>query len=341
MLNDALQAKRQQIWAKMLAHLPTHHTHPELETFYQHLRDYPQRQGKALRGLLVLLSYEAHSGADATCENWQQALLVAAGLELFQNWVLIHDDIEDDSDERRGQPTLHRKIAMPLALNVGDALHVYMWSLLHQLEHPQKASILQEFATMIHRTAEGQHLDLAWVAEGRFDIQAEDYMTMVTHKTAYYTVVSPLRLGALCAGAALNDASYVEAGIALGRAFQIRDDVLNLDENVNYGKEFAGDLYEAKRTLILAHTFAQTNPQETKQLRRLLEQERSRKSEEDIRSILGLIAHYGGLEHAQSVAESHAQQGLTHLQQEMEFIPASSAKTELLRLLNTVAYRRI
>lgn len=343
MFSESLQYKRRLIYERILEHLPQTHPQPDLQRFYEHLNDYPQRTGKMLRGLFSLLSYESHSGNTAPdSRGWQNALSVAAGLELFQNWVLIHDDIEDDSEERRGKPALHRKIAMPLALNVGDALHVYMWSLLHQLEHPQKSAILAEFAHMIHRTAEGQHLDLCWVAEGHFNIAKEDYLMMVTLKTSYYTAIAPLRLGALCADIKLRKNSYIEAGNALGRAFQIRDDVLNLDAQINYGKEFAGDLYEAKRTLILTHTFAEANDDETEQLRNLLGKARDEKSPADIKTILKLIQKYDSLTYAQSIAENYADKGIKQLSLELAEHRGSipSVNSELLGLLNTVARRR-
>ena len=154
----------------------------ELERFLGLLTDYPSRAGKGIRGRLLLLSAEAH-GAQAGSSGAEAALTLAEALELFQNWVLVHDDIEDGSEERRGSPALHRLVGMPVALNVGDAMHVHMWRLLHGLlagpptaETAQVAAraalatrVLEEFGGMVTRTAEGQHLDLAWVEDGRFD----------------------------------------------------------------------------------------------------------------------------------------------------------------------------
>ena len=97
----------------------------------------------------------------------------------------------------RGKPALHKQVGMPVALNVGDALHVYMWQVLNQ--DFISSVIRKEFLEMIHRTAEGQHLDLNWIAQNHFDITENDYLKMVTLKTAFYTVISPLRLGAFCA----------------------------------------------------------------------------------------------------------------------------------------------
>ena len=321
---------------RILSHLPKTHAKAELAAFYDLIRDYPERGGKHLRGQLVLRSISAHGGA------WQKGLDVAAALELFQNWVLIHDDIEDDSEDRRGAPALHRTAGMPVALNVGDALHVYMWCALHHLEGVSsevQRQLFSEFEWMISRTAEGQHLDLSWVAEGAFDISEEDYLEMVTLKTAYYTVVCPLRLGALCAERE-PDVRFAEAGIDLGVAFQIRDDVLNLMPEISYGKEFAGDLYEAKRTLVLAHLFAHAREDEQAEVRERLAKPRGEKSEGDIERILALTERYGSLTYAQEVAEKRAERGLSLLSESFADLPNQDEARQILALLSSLANRR-
>jgi geranylgeranyl diphosphate synthase, type II len=316
---------------RMLEVLPQQHEHPDLNTFYKLIREYPSRQGKNLRGLFVLLSCEAHGG------RWRDALDVAVALELFQNWVLIHDDIEDDSDERRGQPALHKQVGMPVALNVGDALHIYMWQVLNQ--DTISSVIRLEFLEMIHRTAEGQHLDLSWIAQNRFDISEEDYLDMVTRKSAYYTVVSPLRLGAFCAGVK-PDERLTKAGKDLGMAFQIRDDVLNLSESDGYGKEFAGDLYEAKRTLILVHLFAQATSMEKTKLVERLAKPRKDKTPDDIEFILQKINQHGSLASAQHIAEAKAKSGLSLIKEIAKTLPNQGLTQELTGLLESLAERR-
>jgi geranylgeranyl diphosphate synthase, type II len=315
----------------MLAALPKEHAHVELRRFYGLIGDYPLRGGKRLRGQLLLQSLRAHGG------DWHVGVEVAAALELFQNWVLIHDDVEDDSEERRGRPTLHRLAGAPIAINVGDALHVYMWRALHEVRSlPPEVwcKVLDEFAWMIARTAEGQHLDLAWVGQGRFDVSEADYLEMVTLKTAYYTVVCPLRLGALCAGRA-PDKRLTEAGIDLGVAFQIRDDVLNLGSEAAYGKEFAGDLFEAKRTLVLVHFFAHASKAEADEARRVLAKPRREKTPEEVTRVLALLGRHGSLRYAQEVAEARARRGLELLE---EALPNAEAK-ELFGLLGSLASR--
>lgn len=308
----------------------------ELERFRLLLREYPQRPGKTLRGQLLVWSARANGARDD-----EAAMRLAEALELFQNWVLVHDDIEDGSEERRGLPALHREIGMPLALNVGDAMHMLMWRHLLGLPegpHANRAALLDEFTTMLLATAAGQHLDLAWVSSGTFDVTEDDYLRMVTLKTAYYTVVTPLRLGALCAGV---DAPHQleEAAVDLGVAFQIRDDVLNLSPSTDYGKEAAGDLYEGKRTLILAHLLARLGGGERKRVIGLLARPRGEKTADEMAEVLQLIHEHGSLTHAQNVAETRAARGLAGVKAWLGSLPDQQAASQLAALLEDLAER--
>lgn len=316
---------------RLLSVLPREHPVAELSRYYDLLRDYPERGGKRLRAKITLLSTQAHGGP------WQAGLTAAAAIELFQNWVLVHDDIEDDSDERRGRPTLHRRVGVPLAINVGDGLHAYMWQLLLDAETLPR-QVLDEFLWLVHRTAEGQHCDLAWVAAGRFDVSEAEYLEMVRLKTACYTVVSPLRLGALSLG--VEPAPELSAaGEALGVAFQIRDDVLNLSPDLPHGKEFAGDLFEGKRTLILAHFFAHASSAARQEAISRLAAARDGRTQEDVEALLRLISREGSLAYAQGVAESRARYGLSLLEEAFASAPDPRAARELVGLLDSLASR--
>ncbi len=296
-------------------------------------RSYPARGGKGLRGRLLLAAAYAH-GADPA-----DALPVAAALELFQNWVLVHDDVEDDSDERRGAPALHREVGVPVAINVGDAMHVAMWRALLATDAPWRDAVLHEFATTIARTAEGQHLDLAWVSEGRFDVDAAAYLAMVERKTAIYTVVAPLRLGAHVAGTP-PDERFEAAGRALGAAFQIRDDVLNLEPDRGaYGKEFAGDLYEGKRTLILAHAFERLAPNDAARLQALLNRPRREKTDAEMREAHALIVSAGALASAQATAETLAAEGRATLLAALEAHTDASRRAPLVAWIDALVDR--
>ncbi|HEX7039243.1 MAG TPA: polyprenyl synthetase family protein [Trueperaceae bacterium] len=330
---------------RMLAALPSGDPHPELDRFAALQRDYPRRPGKALRGRVVVLSAAAHGATD-----WDAALTVAAAVELFQAWVLVHDDIEDGSEERRGAPTLHRLAGVPVAINVGDAMHAHMWRLLHGLlgQGPEEGSragvaprVLDEFGTMVSRTAAGQHLDLAWVETGRFDVGEDEYLRMVTLKTAWYTVASPLRLGAILAGREPS-AHLTRAGLDLGAAFQVRDDVLNLQSGAaeaGYGKEELGDLYEAKRTLMLAHLLGAAPPAVADEVVRLLSGPRAERTREGALRVLELMRAHGSLAHAQAVARRLAASGLAALDEALAGAPSPRASAALRRELAAVAER--
>ena len=334
-MSDALV---QRLHDAVLDLLPRDHDDPDLARFNALMRDYPSRGGKRVRGMLVLASTAAHGG------DPDAALPVAASLELFQNWVLVHDDIEDESEERRGAPALHRLVGVPIALNVGDAMHVYMWEALIGLRRRpgfDADAIRAEFLWMIHRTAEGQHLDLAWVADGRFDVGEAAYLAMVTRKTAAYTVVSPLRLGAHASGLRPHPA-LTSIGERLGAAFQIRDDVLNLlpSDDGAYGKEFAGDLYEAKRTLVLAHALENAPPSEAAEAIARLRPPREARSQGDVAWLLALFERHGSLEYAQARAETLAREALLDLERVLADLPGHAAARALLDDLHALTQRR-
>jgi geranylgeranyl diphosphate synthase, type II len=310
--------------------LPRSHEIREIDGLYKMMRDYLSRGGKMIRSKLLVASCLAHGG------RFENALPLAAALEMFQDWVLIHDDIEDESEERRGQPALHRLHGVPLALNAGDALHVYMWQV---IARAGIAGAFDEFLTMIHCTAEGQQIDLGWIAANRWDITEADYLELVRRKTAHYTVVSPLRLGALAAGRE-PDPRFTRAGQDLGIAFQIRDDWLNLagDRSV-YGKEIGGDLLEGKRTLMLVHLLNILQGSARADVIAVLSQPRAQKTEAQMDQILALIRSSGSLEYAQEVADLHATRGLALLESALSTLPGREAAGEMLQTARALATR--
>ncbi len=299
------------------------------------LRDYPERGGKMLRGLLTVYAGLAHGA------SLEAALYAGGALELFQNWVLIHDDIEDASLERRGRPTLHRLYPMPLALNAGDALHGEMWGLL--LEGLRAGlfglEVLEEFHRVVARTAYGQHLDLLWTLSGRVDLTPEDYLRMAAHKAAYYTAVAPLRLGALLAGRVPSPA-YEAGGLNLGLAFQIVDDLLNLEGGEAYGKEAAGDLYEGKRTLVLLYFLEEASPEERARVQSLLALPREEKPEEEVRWLWERIRASRALGRAWAQAQRLKEEGLALLRPELEGLPGREAREALVGTLVALVERR-
>lgn len=315
--------------------LPRHHDRPEIDLLYRMMRDYPARGGKGIRGELVLLAARAY-GVRAGSDAFGKAAWLAATVELFQNWVLIHDDVEDDSEERRGRPAMHREHGVPLAVNAGDALHAYMWA---AVGRAGVADAFEDALRMVHRTAEGQHVDLAWVEHGRWDLTPEDYLDMVRLKTGWYTVVTPLRFGAFAAGRTPPDA-FEAAGLDLGVAFQIRDDVLNLvGDAAAYGKEIAGDLLEGKRTLIALEWLTRASAEQRGVFLAEMAKARADKDPDVIARLLGWMRESGAVEDAMRVAHEHAARGLTALRAALADAPDREAAGHLIGLMEQLATR--
>jgi len=269
-----------------------------VNSLFQMMSDYPSRGGKGLRPSILLIFCRAYGG------KIESALNTAAALELFQNWIVIHDDIEDGSELRRGLPALHIKHGVPLALNAGDALAGKMWEFLknnRQILGPELTlDIIEQFLNMYSMTTAGQHIELSWVKNKRWDLNRDDYLNMCRHKTSWYTCATPSWIGALIAGADVKFKEIIfDFGLDLGVAFQIQDDILNLvgDEEV-YGKEIGGDLWEGKRTLITINLMDKTNPEHKKFLLEVFDRPRSQKKSEDIEKIMKLIEEYDCIQSA-------------------------------------------
>ncbi len=210
--------------------------------------------GKRVRPLLCLLACAA-AGGDPS-----QAAPAAAGLELLHNFSLIHDDIEDASPTRRRRPTAWILVGMPQACNAGDGMfslaHAAFFRLLRGGVTAEIAlAALERFSTMCIRLTEGQYLDMSF--EGRLDVSVDEYFSMIAGKTGALLAASS-EIGALLAGATPQVvATYRRFGAALGRAFQLRDDVLGIwGDEVVTGKSAASDILGKKKSLPVLYGLA-------------------------------------------------------------------------------------
>ncbi len=269
------------------------------------LADYPRRGGKMMRSSLCIANARI---LGATLED---AVRSAAAIELLHNALLIHDDIQDGSDMRRNRPALHVLHGTPLAINAGDML--LLLSLRPLLENigcigTQAAlSILRETERMAWESAEGQALELGWRRDNRLDLGDADYLTMVLKKTSWLGVIYPCRVGAIIgARGAIGPDRFLRFGFFLGAAFQIQDDLLNLEADTAYGKERCGDLLEAKRTLMIVHAYRHARPKERRMLGRVLGLEREERRPEQVAWMRDLMSAYGSLHYASKVAHGLA-----------------------------------
>jgi geranylgeranyl diphosphate synthase type II len=273
---------------------------------YEPLADYPRRAGKGLRAALCLAACSAHGGSE------DDALAVAAAIELAHSAFLVHDDIQDGSDWRRGHPTLHRRVGVPLALNAGDALAVLGLEVLRagtgRLGRRLGLRILDEFSSAMWQTLEGQAMELGWRRDGVTSLSPHDYLELVLRKTCWYTTIAPLRIGALIGSSGSADlAALSRFGLFLGAAFQITDDVLNLTGGqAAYGKEIGGDLREGKRTLILIHLLSVAEPAHRDAVVALLRGPEAERTDDRLAWLAGLLAEYRSIDFAQDFARGVA-----------------------------------
>jgi geranylgeranyl diphosphate synthase type II len=311
--------------------LPSEDSVKEIQLLYDMMREYPARSGKGLRPAQCVLYCEAFGG------DKDSAMPTAAALELFQNWIVIHDDIEDGSELRRGKPALHYEYGIPLAINAGDALAGRMWEMLLMNEEllggEKTLKLLRLFLEMLHRTTSGQHIELSWVQDGRWDVTAEDYYYMCKRKTAFYTCVVPAIAGATIAGSNGRLDDRIETiGHDLGVAFQIRDDILNLVGDVaKYGKEIFGDIYEGKKTLIVIHCYQNANQKDKEELLKIMSKPRAEKTEKDVARVMELFGKYQSIEYARQYSRELAQKAKSKFM-ELNF-PGPTTAAENLKVI--------
>ncbi len=203
-------------------------------------------EGKQIRPLLALLASEAGGG------DWKKALPAAAAVELIHNFSLIHDDLEDQGEIRRGRPTVWKIWGQAQAINTGDAMFALANIALTNLENTLSAEKALEAGKLFHATGlrltQGQHLDIAF--ESQDEVELENYWKMVGGKTAALLAFS-LEVGALCAAVSPEiQSNFRDFGHYLGLAFQVQDDILGIwgDEEI-IGKSSTGDLVVRKKTL--------------------------------------------------------------------------------------------
>ena len=291
--------------------------------------DYPQRQGKYLRPTLVLLTASAMGYPE------EKSRQTAAAMQTSEEWMLNHDDIEDDSIQRRGKPALHRIYGKELAINAGDALHTVMWRILRDnlkvVGEEKGLEIINEFLMILDRTIFGQTVEIKWTQEAKTDLTDEDILFILESKTGYYTIAGPMRLGAILAGATNKQlADIYEFGKILGRAFQIVDDLLDLTGNFKGRKKQPGnDIYEGKRTIMLTHLFRTISGENKKKLMVILEKPREKKTKNEVTWVISKMKESGSLEYGRKMAEDFAKQAEKIFDKKLGFLKNEPARSQI------------
>ena len=276
------------------------------EYLYDLVAAYPGRSGGMLRPSLLIASARAFG---ATTED---ALNTAAAVELMHNAMLVHDDIEDISDLRRGAPSLHKQAGVALAMNAGDALGLLCLQPLIEnvsvLGPALTLTLLEEALETMFQAVEGQAWELGWRKDNVFDLDWSDYLRMITKKTCWYTAIFPCRAGALIATARpLEPEQFVQFGYFLGATFQIQDDILNVaGSRETYRKDFAGDIVEGKRTLMLIHLCKNAARRDLARLREYFALPYSQRCAENSRWVVRLMEDHGSIAFSRSFARRFA-----------------------------------
>ena len=267
---------------------------------YDILDEFIARGGKRARPAMAMLACEAVGG-----DQWR-AMSSGCAIEFFHAAALIHDDIMDDSQLRRGQKCAHIVHGEPLAINAGDyALGLVCTIVVRDpvLDDATKLAVLDVIGEMSARTVEGQALDVGWVRDNIYDLTPGDYLQMALGKTGYYSGIAPLKAGALVGG---GSAGEIEALYGFGRdssiAFQIQDDLLNVVGDVDtMGKDYLTDILESKRTLMVIHCLTAAHPADRQRLVDILQLGHD-KTLEQAAEVVDLLNEYDSLGYARRTA---------------------------------------
>ncbi|MCD8293420.1 MAG: polyprenyl synthetase family protein [Prevotellaceae bacterium] len=220
--------------------------------------------GKRLRPLLMLLAYNLYR------EDVERVLPSAAGIEIYHNYTLLHDDLMDRADLRRGKTTVHKLWNDNVAILSGDAMLVLAYQYMARCADARLKEVMDLFSHTALEICEGQQWDMEF--ESRLDVSEAEYIEMIRLKTSVLLAAS-LKTGALLAGAPQADADALyQTGVSMGLAFQLRDDWLDVyGDTARFGKNIGGDILCNKKTFLLVKALECASGETACQLKRWLE----------------------------------------------------------------------
>jgi geranylgeranyl diphosphate synthase type II len=216
--------------------------------------------GKRLRPAITLMSYDLYA------DDIMPAVKPALGLEVFHNFTLLHDDIMDRADMRRGKPTVHKKWNDNTAILSGDVMQIEAYKLIAGTPVEHLKVVLDLFSKTATEICEGQQLDMEF--ESRTNVTADEYIEMICLKTAVL-LAAGAQIGAILGGGSDEDAANLyNFGNAIGLAFQLKDDLLDVYGNEsNFGKKIGGDILCNKKTYLLIHALKKAEGNDAEELK--------------------------------------------------------------------------
>ncbi len=231
------------------------------KSLYEPIRYVLSMGGKRIRPTLMLLGYNLFK------DNPEKILMNAVALETYHNYTLLHDDLMDNADLRRGHETVHKKWDANTAILSGDSMLVLAYERMAQCDEKHLAKVLKLFTTTALEIGEGQQFDMEF--ENRNDVKEEEYIEMIRLKTSVLLACA-LKMGAILADASDEDAENLyKFGEQIGLAFQLQDDYLDVygDTKV-FGKEIGGDITSNKKTYMLINAFNLANEAQRAELQK-------------------------------------------------------------------------
>lgn len=254
------------------------------EGLYEPIRYVLSMGGKRLRPTLTLMAYALYK------EDTERALPTAIGLETYHNHTLLHDDLMDKADMRRGKPTVHKKWDENTAILSGDTMLIMAFQHILRTDCHRLPEVLNLAARTMQEICEGQQYDMNF--ESRSDVREEEYIDMIRLKTSVLLACA-LKAGALIADAPEEDCEQLyQFGEKIGLAFQLQDDYLDCyGDPAVFGKQIGGDICCAKKTFMLINAFNRANDAQKAELNRLLNDVDEREEK-----VAGVLALYDELE---------------------------------------------
>ena len=312
--------------AQFLSEHHNGHSPNSPKSLYEPIQYTLEGNGKRVRPLLLLLSCEALGGAT------QDALPAAAAVELMHNFTLVHDDIMDHDQTRRGRPTVHHKWDTNAAILAGDGLMVLAFKSLLQTESRRLKQMCQVFTDGLYEICEGQAIDSEFECDDK--VTMARYEDMILKKTA--------RLLAVCAqiGGLVADASHAKIELLkrfaehLGMAFQIQDDLLDITvEQARLGKDYGSDVKQRKRTFLYIYTMTHGTATHRQTLREIF-----RKSEiapPDVHVVRDTFEAAGTLAATQQAVQAH----LAIARRQLELLGTDARTSDLARFVDMILHR--
>ncbi len=261
--------------------------------------------GKRLRPVLVLMAADLFDG------DVNKAIDAALAVEVFHNFTLVHDDIMDNSDIRRGQPTVHKKWDQTVAILSGDLMMIKATDLLCETETSNLKKLISIFNKAGAEVCEGQQIDMNF--EKLNDVSVDEYIDMITLKTAVLLGCS-LSLGAAVANANDSDLENIyEFGKCIGIAFQIQDDILDsFGEGEKVGKKIGGDIAANKKTLLLIKAFELADENTKNELQKLIDSTQIN-VDEKINAVLKIYEKLTVRTESEKLQQQYLTQAFSHL----------------------------